>query len=462
MARVSRVAVGTIQLDADPEPMVWALMEALRRSGLQVQSFHSRACFPARQAAAAVTGLTPRHLDSWLMSPEMCRDIFLRGAHAADLAVVEGQFEPAMAVDGGGKLETLCQWLSLPRLVVLDAAKLCHCRLPPKPKAEGLLLDQVADVEQFVRLSTDLESLWDVPVIGALDRSPRLSGQLGAVARGGRLSQEICRELGDQLMRYWQVGRLLEIAGRWEMPDVTLQQLCPEPTPSRLSLAVAYDEAFNCYFPDTLDWLELRGASVVDFSPLREESLPAGTDIVYLGCGQPERHAAALAENHCMKAALRNHLRAGRRIYAEGGGLAYLCQQMESLDGVSETDGGDYPGRRAVDALPLAAAADRSHPRATELAGGRGRTTARLSRLALGVGADRRPVRLRGPARLRPRDPWALPGGGQPAAPQLRRSTRLPPPLLLPPTARARFFRSLDVDRVAQRIRTPNPTAGGG
>jgi len=157
--------------------------------------------------------------------------------------------------------------------------------------------------------------------------------------------------LGDQFMRYWQVGRLLEIASRWEMADVTLQQLCPEPTPSRLSLAVAYDEAFNCYFPDTLDWLELRGASVVDFSPLREESLPAGTDIVYLGCGQPERHAAALSKNHCMKAALRNHLRAGRRIYAEGGGLAYLCQQMESLDGVL---------KRMVGIIPAAARLTRS------------------------------------------------------------------------------------------------------
>ena len=168
---MSRVAVGTIQPEADLEPIVWALMEALRRSGVQVQSFHSRACFPPRQAAATVTGFTPRHLDSWLMSPEMCRDIFLRGAHAADLAIVDGHFEPAMAFDdGGGKLETLCQWLSLPRLVVLDAAKLCRCRLPQKPKAEGLLLDQVANVEQLVQLSTDLESLWDVPVVGALDR----------------------------------------------------------------------------------------------------------------------------------------------------------------------------------------------------------------------------------------------------------------------------------------------------
>jgi cobyrinic acid a,c-diamide synthase len=94
-------------------------------------------------------------------------------------------------------------------------------------------------------------------------------------------------------------------------------------------VALAHDEALNCYFPDTLDVLEARGATIVDFSPLRDERLPADTDIVYLGCGHPERYAERLSENDCMRLALRNHLRAGGRIYAEGGGLAYLCEQME-------------------------------------------------------------------------------------------------------------------------------------
>ena len=74
----------------------------------------------------------------------------------------------------------------------------------------------------------------------------------------------------------------------------------------------------------------MRGAVVVDFSPLRDERLPEGTDIVYLGCGHPEVYAAELSANHCMKLSLRNHIRSGGRIYAEGGGLAYLCQQMET------------------------------------------------------------------------------------------------------------------------------------
>jgi cobyrinic acid a,c-diamide synthase len=119
-----------------------------------------------------------------------------------------------------------------------------------------------------------------------------------------------------------------------------------------LTVAVGFDEAFNCYFPDTLDLLELCGATVVDFSPLRDEALPPETDLVYLGCGHPERYAAALAENHCMTLALRDHLCGGGRVYAEGGGLAYLCQYMETADGRRTSMIGAIPAVARVNPQP--------------------------------------------------------------------------------------------------------------
>ena len=79
--------------------------------------------------------------------------------------------------------------------------------------------------------------------------------------------------------------------------------------------------------------LELRGATLCDFSPLGDERLPEGTDIVYFGCGHPERFAQALSENQCLASALRQHVCNGQRLYAEGGGLAYLCEQIELADG---------------------------------------------------------------------------------------------------------------------------------
>jgi cobyrinic acid a,c-diamide synthase len=91
---------------------------------------------------------------------------------------------------------------------------------------------------------------------------------------------------------------------------------------------VAYDEAYSGYYPETLDLLEAAGAELCDFSPLRSGAIPAGVDVVFFGSGQPEQHAAELANNHCLKQSLRCFAAAGGRIYAEGSGLAYLCREM--------------------------------------------------------------------------------------------------------------------------------------
>ena len=94
------------------------------------------------------------------------------------------------------------------------------------------------------------------------------------------------------------------------------------------------------YFPGVLDALDLHGATVVDFSPLHDEALPPGTDIVYLGGGDPIAYATQLAANHCLIAALRSHVCLGGRVYAEGGGLAYLCQSVRLPLPSSQTGAG--------------------------------------------------------------------------------------------------------------------------
>ena len=92
----------------------------------------------------------------------------------------------------------------------------------------------------------------------------------------------------------------------------------------RFRVAYAQDEAFGAYFPDTLETLESLGAELVEFSPIRDETLPESVDLVMIGCGFPDQHADALAANLSLIAALRSHVCRGQRIYSEGGGTAYL------------------------------------------------------------------------------------------------------------------------------------------
>jgi cobyrinic acid a,c-diamide synthase len=336
MSILPRLAVGTIQPEADPQAIVWALLDALEQDGVRTQTFLSRACFIPHDGAAAITGSVPRHLDSWLMSSEVCRHAFLRKAATADLAIVEGRYDQAVRNPQGGSLDTLCDWLDLPRIAIVDVARLNHCQLPERPAADAVLLDRVGCGCDFYHWQTMLQSLWNIPVFGGLGECAAIRQNIAMLPIGNKPPREWCSALGEQLRRHSGLDRLRQLASRrgvpsnWPTPEADGTLAVPR---GRVNVAVAYDDAFHCYFPDTLDMLELCGATVRVFSPLRDECLPADTDIVYLGCGSPQEHAESLAQNHCMLMALKEHVCSGRRIYAEGGGLAYLCQHIELAHG---------------------------------------------------------------------------------------------------------------------------------
>ncbi len=333
MLPLPRVAVGAVEPGGSYRPMLWALIDALRRQGLSIQPFFAPAYFSRHRETAAIAGATPRHLDAWLMTPELCRELFIRGAGACDLAVIEGEFGHESPGVVGGGLETVCQWLDLPRLAVLDASRL-GVELPAPPgQIDGVLIDRVESGTQLARRMIQIETQWEVPVLGSLELGPVLRNALEQLTPGGRPSQELCHTLGDHFLRTGEPERVVEIASRrpitWEHPHL----FSKESPQAKIVIALAYDDALNCYFPDTLDLLEQRGATIVDFSPLRDGTLPEA-DVVYLGCGHPERYAFQLSANECMRLAIRNHIRKGGRIYAEGGGTAYLCQHIETATGM--------------------------------------------------------------------------------------------------------------------------------
>ena len=91
--------------------------------------------FRAWDVAVASTGVSSRHLDSWLMTPDVCREAFAHSACKAELAIVEGVYASARPGPWqGGRLDELCDWLDLPRLVVLDASRIDGCCLPERPR----------------------------------------------------------------------------------------------------------------------------------------------------------------------------------------------------------------------------------------------------------------------------------------------------------------------------------------
>ena len=329
-----RLALAIPASGPEPSAASLALMAGLASRRWRVQHFRSRACPVGTEAAGRATGLPGRHLDAWLMPPDVCRTVFARGARQADLALVEGTLDPAgpdPAADGArqdrpGDLGPIADALDLPRVAVIPCRGLGDFHLPRLPRGvEAVLLDGLECPEEFEALRRMIGLVFRTPVLGAVEALPEARAAL-ARAPTDRPPTEAIERLGASFLKFADLRLIRALAAGRPLPDPPAG---PAPrSRRRFRVAYAQDEAFGGYYPDTLETLEALGADLVEFSPLRTEALPEGVDLVILGCGYPDHHIEALASNDCLIAALRAHVCQGHRIYAEGGGAAYLGRSL--------------------------------------------------------------------------------------------------------------------------------------
>lgn len=131
---------------------------------------------------------------------------------------------------------------------------------------------------------------------------------------------------------------------------------------TRPLLGVARDAAFSFCYADLPALLQELGADLAFFSPLNDAAPPDCCGLYFPG-GYPELHAAQLAANTTMRAALQNLAAQGLPIYGECGGYIYLMRELH-LEGRGHAMSGLLPldcrmgerlaalGYRAAQALP--------------------------------------------------------------------------------------------------------------
>jgi cobyrinic acid a,c-diamide synthase len=241
-----------------------------------------------------------------------------------------------------GSSAALAKFLGLPVVLVLDAggavrstaAVVCGFRaFDPDVTLAGVVFNRVGGASHLADLRAAVAPL-GVPVLGGLpwrDDAMLPERHLGLVtAEETAWSPDAVRRLATLAREHLDLARLL---AETEVPERAVPALPASPPLGRVRVAVARDAAFCFYYRDNLDRLAAAGADIVSVSPLTDRGLPPGTRLVYLGGGYPEAHAAALAANAAMRAAVRDFAAAGGAVYAECGGLMYLAATLRTLDG---------------------------------------------------------------------------------------------------------------------------------
>jgi cobyrinic acid a,c-diamide synthase len=332
-----------------------ALAAAYRRRGLRVRCAKIGPDFIDPGFHAAVTGAPSRTLDAWMLPPDALRRTFGRAGAEADLVLVEGMMGLFDGLDGrseAGSTAEVAKRLDLPVLLVVDASAQARSagavvlgaeRFDPALRLAGVVLNRVGGARHRRTLCDAIALASRVPVLGAIpwqDAVGLPERHLGLVTAAER---RFPPDLFDRLAELAETAIDLDAClahARSAVPS----EPPPLAGPVRVRLGVAQDVAFQFYYPDALEALAAAGAGLVPWSPLNDTAPPA-VDALYLGGGYPEVHAAALARNARMRAAVRSFALDGGAVYAECAGLMYLAESLEDPQGAAHPMAGLLPVR---------------------------------------------------------------------------------------------------------------------
>ena len=344
---IPRIVIAGTQSGVGKTSITLGIVAALKRRGLRVQTFKVGPDYLDPTYLTLASGRPCYNLDGWMTSELYVRELFCRVCADADVALIEGVmglFDGADPATLDGSTAEIARWLDAPVALVANAhgagrsfAAAVHgfATFVPEICVAGVIANRCGSDRHVDGLTASLASASLPPLLGAVKRGalPELpSRHLGLVTADERqFSQRLLDQLADALESSISLDQLLQMA-RTASP-IAIQSRSPVANRSIVRLGIAKDEAFHFYYPDNLEALERAGCELVHFSPLRDDALPPGLHGIYIGGGYPEEYAQALAANAGILNAIRQFAANDRMIYAECGGLMYLSQGIETLDG---------------------------------------------------------------------------------------------------------------------------------
>ncbi len=345
---------------------VTLLLAALaRQRGQDLRGFKVGPDFIDPQYLAALSGSPVPSLDPWFLGPRGLGPHYRRWSQGADLVLAEG----VMGLFDGKRDEPFGRYssadvarqLGLPVLLVLNARKagvtlatqaLGLMKADPKLRFAGVVLNQAMGAKSVALIAPALKKLTGLRVLGWLPSLPQLATperHLGLTAASEMQAWEQRLESAlPEAAKTLGFDAILAAARRLAPRNAATAPRCPSSVvrpPKPFKLAVALDAAFHFYYPENLALLESLGAELAFFSPLKDRALPAGAQGLLLGGGFPESFGPALAANAPLKRQVKARLAQGLPVWAECGGLMWLCRDLQGTDGKSHAMVGALPAR---------------------------------------------------------------------------------------------------------------------
>ena len=333
---MTRVMIAAPSSGAGKTTVTLALMRILRREGIPFQPAKSGPDYIDPRFHEVAAGCISVNLDAWAMPLSQIKTLSGPGNLIVEGAM--GLFDGA-GLAGRGSAADLAKMLSLPVVLVIDAAKTAHsvaamvqgfARFDPIITIAGVILNRVGSPRHLQMLQAALADS-DIQVFGHLMRSENYAlpeRHLGLVqASENRNLDSWIDRVADALAMSLDLTALCALTGK-----AIKTEFAPTPPPAQ-HIAVARDLAFEFSYPHQLRGWQEAGASLSFFSPLADEGAPKAAGYIFLPGGYPELHAPQLASARTFKTSMACHAAAGTAIYGECGGYMVLGRGLVDAKG---------------------------------------------------------------------------------------------------------------------------------
>ena len=356
---IPRVLISADRSSSGKTTISMGLMAVLVSRGYKVQPFKVALDYIDPSYHTEITGRFCRNIDGYLMDENGILDVYTHGCETgdkADIAIIEGVrglHEGFESLSDLGSTAQIAKILSCPVILVINARSITRSsaalvkgykEFDPDVQIAGVILNNIGSRRHAEKAKEAIEYYTGVPVIGIIPRDPSM--QISMRHLGLMPALEGRRRFGDEgfdarlsgieeiINKGIDVGRLLEIASGVQPLKIPEKSIFSSVNglnsgESKPKIGIALDEAFNFYYRDNIDLLQLAGAEIVYFSPVKDPALPE-VDGLYIGGGYPELFAAELEANESMRQDIKKASVEGMPIYAECGGLMYLTEKIST------------------------------------------------------------------------------------------------------------------------------------
>ncbi|MCI5837430.1 MAG: cobyrinate a,c-diamide synthase [Veillonellaceae bacterium] len=339
-----RVVIAGTNSGVGKTTIVTGLLAALRRRHRTVQPFKIGPDYIDPGFHARAAGRDSYNLDTWLVPEERLAYNFSILSKTAEVSVIEGVMG---LYDGGAagvsSTAAIAKSLQAPVVLVINAQSmgqsaaaiaLGYKSYDPDLRVAGVILNRIGS-DKHAQITKEAVEALGIPVLGSIRRNADLQTperHLGLTPVTEIDPAEVIEQMADVVEASVDLEALLAIAEA--APPLQYAEIDATKEKYAVRLGVAKDEAFSFYYPTSLDYLARLGVTVVPFSPLQDTELPEVDGLIF-GGGFPEMFLPQLAGNTAMLAAIRERAEAGMPLYAECGGLMYLCREVSGFTGRS-------------------------------------------------------------------------------------------------------------------------------